>query len=69
MSEELNKLGIGQIALVKGWLESKELPFSQKNIKRLIDFDERTEAFEIILDKELIVILVPDKYRRHQIPS
>ena len=52
MNKILNKLGIGQLALVEEWLETKNLPFKRENIKRLMNIYDKTEAFEVTLEKE-----------------
>jgi len=51
----LNKLGVGQIHFVKTLLDLFNLPFQETAIKRMVDFDDKTEAFEVKLDNDRII--------------
>ena len=47
----LDKMGLGQIKLVEDWLKKYSLPYKRENIKRIVNQNEVTKAFEVLLDR------------------
>lgn len=56
MNKVMNKIGIGLIAHVEAWLNHYGLPYDRNQIKRLINFDDKVEAFEVTLKNEPVEV-------------